>query len=216
LINRFLRLAPFCSPAILLALWLIAACAPAPTFRDPAPLDVSRDPEQCDIEDPRPFSINGGSYAFRIFPLASYDLRGILLGRESYGGDIASAISPCDVSAAWGEMARDDLCGQLRWSQSGRWYWWEYGPGFGHDNAFVARYTSNTHVIPASGFLAKAVRSARRGDLVELRGELVRVEGRGAIASFRWTSSLSRCDREAGSCEILYLRWLRVGDRVYH
>lgn len=201
--------------ALLCLLALGAACAPAPTYRDSSPLDVSHDPEQRDIEDPQPFSVNRGGHSFRLFPLASYVLRGVFLGRESYGGDTASALSPCDVAVAWGEMARNGLYGQMRWSQSGRWYWWAYGPGFGHDNAFVARFTSNTHVIPASGFLARAIHSVRRGDLVELKGDLVRVEGQGPISSFRWVSSLSRSDKEAGSCEILYLRGLRAGDKVY-
>ena len=214
--NRSLRPpTPSFSAALLCLLVFVAACAPAPTFRDSGPLDVSHDPEQRDIEDPQPFSLDRGGYSFRLFPLASYVLRGVLLSRKSYGGNIASALSPCDVAVAWGEMARNDLYGPVGWSQTGRWYWWQFGPGFAHDNAFVARYTSNTHVIPASGFLARAIRSVRRGDLVELKGDLVRIEGRGSISSFRWVTSLSRSDREAGSCEILYLRWLRVGDKVY-
>jgi hypothetical protein len=182
---------------------------------DPSPINVSGDPEQRDIKDPQPFTVNRGGYSFRLYPLASYVLRGIALGRKNYSGDASAALAPYDVAVAWGQMAKDGLCTQLSWSQSGRWYWWKFSPGFGHDNAFVARYTSNTHVIPATGFLKSALRSIRRADLVEMNGDLVRVEGLGSLSKFRWVSSLSRSDREAGSCELLYLRWLKVGAKVY-
>ena len=193
----------------------LAACAPEPSLLEPSTPDPSQDPVQEQISSPVPFEIGRGVYRFRLYPLADYAVRGVVLGRKRYSGGPSGALAPYDVAVAWGAMAENGLCESLRWSQSGRWYWWEYDAGFERDNAFVARYSSNTHVIPDSALLRRAVRSLKHGDLVEMSGELVRVEGTGAAASFRWKSSLSRKDRDAGSCELLYLRRLKVGKRVY-
>jgi hypothetical protein len=193
----------------------LSACAPEAALIEPPPPDPSQEPIQTQDEAPAPFEVSRGSYRFRLHPLAAYILRGVVLGRERYSSGPAGALAPFDVAVAWGAMAQDGLYRKLEWSQSGRWYWWEYGSAFSRDNAFVARYTSNTHVIPGSEPLRRAVRSLKAGDVVELSGELVRAEGTGAIASFRWKSSLNRNDRDAGSCELLYLRRLKVGERVY-
>jgi hypothetical protein len=209
------RLRKVPAAALFAAVLLSAGCTPSPTFRDAAPIDISADPEQGDLDAPQPFTVRSGGNTYRIFPLASYTLRGVVLGRKSYRGDPSAALAPCDLAVAWGKMAEGGLYRQLGWSQSGRWYWWESGSGFGHDNAFVARYSSNTHVIPSSAFIRKALRSIAAGDAVELKGELVRVEGRGAIEGFRWVSSLSRSDMEAGSCELLYVTSVKDGERVY-
>lgn len=194
---------------------LAIACAPAPTFRDATPIDVSADPEQAELENPQPFNVRSGGYSYRLYPLASYVLRGIVLGCKNYRGGPSAALAPCDLAAAWGQMAKGGLYEHLHWSQSGRWYWWDCRGSFSHDNAFVARYSSNTHLIPSSSFIRKAIRSIAKGDLVELKGDLVRVEGRGSIDGFRWASSLSRSDQEAGSCELLYVIYVKAGDRVY-
>lgn len=201
--------------AVLTLSLLLAACAPEPSLLEPSPPDPSQDPDQEEISSPVPFEIARGGYRFRLYPLADYAVRGVVLGRKRYSGGPSGALAPYDVAVAWGAMAENGLYRSLRWSQSGRWYWWEYDAGFGRDNAFVARHSSNTHVIPDSALLRRAVRSLGSGDLVEMSGELVRAEGTGAAASFRWKSSLSRKDRDAGSCELLYLRRLKVGERVY-
>lgn len=213
--NVVWRDSSFRTAVLALGLASAVACAPAPTFRDSSPIDITKDPEQTAIENPHPFTVDRGRYTFRLYPLASYLLRGVTLDRTNYGGDVASALAPCDLAVAWGPMVEGELYRRLSWSQSGRWYWWAHGADFTRDNAFVARYTSNTHMIPISPFVGRAIRSIRRGDLVEVAGELVRVEGAGSIADFRWVSSVSRSDQEAGSCEILYVRRAKIWDRVY-
>lgn len=203
-------------PLLLALLALAAACAPPPLYEDPAPIETTTDPQQEDVTgQAKPFALDAGGWTFRLTPLAHYVLRGVVLGREDYGDDTPSLLSPCDVAVAWGPMARKENYGQYEWSQSGRWYWWQYGPGVKSDDSFVARYTSNTHVIPANDFLARAVAHVRRGNLIEMEGSLVKVVGRRGSQSFDWVSSLSRQDREGGSCELLWLERLKVGSKVY-
>ena len=90
---------------------------------------------------------------------------------------------------------------------------WTGAPPF--PPATVVRSSSNTHIVPANGVVARAARRLAPGDVAELAGELVRIEGRNGGETVTWRSSLSREDTGDGSCELLYLRRLRVAGKVY-
>jgi hypothetical protein len=51
--------------------------------------------------------------------------------------------------------------------------------------------------------------------VAELSGELIRIEGHQGGEIVTWRSSLSREDSGDGSCELLYLRRLRVNGKVF-
>ena len=79
----------------------------------------------------------------------------------------------------------------------------------------MVRHSSNTHVIPADRNLERAVRLLGSGDIAELAGELVRVEGRKDGRTLVWVSSLTREDTGDGSCELLYLCRFRYDGITY-
>ena len=191
------------------------ACGPSRTGEDPAAIDVSQPPEQTAIESPEPIKVAGGGWEFTITPLASYVLRGIVLSRENYSWGWNGRLSPCDVAMAWGDLAMDDAWRKLEWSQDGRWYFWRWSGASPFPSAMVVRSSSNTHIVPADPNLKRAARSLGEGDIAELTGELVRIEGRNGAERVVWKSSLSRTDTGDGSCELLYLRLLRVNGKVY-
>jgi hypothetical protein len=116
---------------------------------------------------------------------------------------------------AWGDLARDGLYKRLSWSQNNRWYWWKSGSDFGHDDTFVVRWSSNTHIIPATRNLERAAMSLKRGRAAELSGDLVRVDAKKGERTYWWVSSMSRTDGGDGSCEVLYLRELKAGGKVF-
>jgi len=192
-----------------------AGCGPRPTSQDPGPIDVSQPPEQTAIEGADPIRLEAGGYEFVITPLARYVLRGIVVSRESYRAGWNASLSPCDVAFVWGELAAADGWRRLEWSQSGRWYYWRWHGQQPFTNGEVVRNSSNTHVVPASSDLASAAKSLAPGDIAELAGELVSINGRRGQESVWWKSSLSRTDTGEGSCELLYLRHLRVNGRLY-
>ncbi len=208
--KRILNLATLIAIAV-----VFAACGPTPSGYDPDAIDTSNDPVQETLEEATPIEISRGGYDFVLTPKASYILRGKVLSRENYHGGWNALLSPCDVAMAWGELLKGDLYRQLDWSQSGRWYWWQYGAGFTQTNAFVARYSSNTHVIPATPNLARAAKSLHAGDVAELTGKLVFIKGKKGDYNCWWNSSLSRSDTGDGSCEVLYLERLKTGDHYY-
>jgi hypothetical protein len=202
---------------VLGSLLVVAAssCGPRPSAEDPTPIDVSLAPEQTMLTGEEPIRITDGRWEFTLSPLASYVLRGVVVSRENYRFEWDSGLSPCDVAMVWGELAAGDAWRRFDWSQSGRWYFWRWSGQPPFSNSTVVRNSSNTHIVPADSNLARAARSLDEGDVAELTGELVAIEARKGGQSVRWRSSLSREDTGDSSCEILYLRRLRVAGKVF-
>jgi hypothetical protein len=209
------RRRPSGAVAAVLAVIVVAACRPVGAPDTGGAIEVGAEPRQEAVVDPEPMQFDRDGIAWTITPLARYVLAGVVVGRENYHFGWNASLSPCDVAMVWGELARGDLFERLSWSQSGRWYFWSPRRGFPHDNAFVARHSSNAHVIPANRNLERAVRLLGSGDIAELAGDLVRVEGRKDGRTLVWVSSLTREDTGDGSCELLYLRRVRCDGTIY-
>ena len=93
--------------------------------------------------------------------------------------------------------------------------WLQYGLS-GRSPKTIEKCTilANTHIIPATTRLRRAIRCVAEGDDVRLEGWLVDVEGEDD-PSFHWTTSTSRDDEGPNSCETVYLERLTVGERAY-
>jgi hypothetical protein len=62
-------------------------------------------------------------------------------------------------------------------------------------------------MIPASGEVARQLKSVRAGNMVHLKGYLVEVT---SPQGFRWKSSLTREDTGGGACELILVESLYV------
>ena len=192
-----------------------AACVPRPTRVDEIGVVVSGEPAQAPADDLQPLRLSLGGTDFLLTPRARYVLRGVVLGRERYRVGWQAKLAPYDVAMAWGPLAQNMRFRELDWFQENRWYFWRYGRGFPHDNVFVYRHSSNTHVIPASESVARAIGALKYGVNAELAGILVDVGAERGGARYFWHTSLSRGDTGDGSCELLYLARLKVGREVW-
>lgn len=203
-------------PALALVfLTFFSACGPSSSGPSTTPLDVSQDPVQKELSGAVPFRIQKAGWAVTLTPKASYTVRGIVLSVKRYRFDRNALLSPCDVALAWGPLVEGELYKKIRWDQSGRWYWWSYTAESPFDNAFIARYSANTHVIPATRTVGRAAAALQRNHPVELQGYLVDVDATRDGHSFWWHSSLSREDTGDGSCEVLYLERVVARGKVY-
>ena len=204
-------------PALVATLATLAlGCGPDPAGTTyGGSIDVRREPDQVTVTDAPVISFERHGYRWTLTPKAEYTVDAIVLSAKGYGSDWNAMVSPCDLALAWGKMVSTGLHKQLKWSQSGRWYYWRYGGDFPFDNAFVSKYSANTHVIPATDNLALAVRRIDRGDSVELVGYLVYLTATDGKDDRWWNSSLSRDDTGDGSCEVLYLTAMRCRGMEY-
>lgn len=200
---------------LLLAVCL-AGCGPGPTGEEfNGEMNVRLEPEQTPAEGAERIILKSSGFTWMLEPKAGYLVDGIVLSRKCYGSDWNAMLSPCDIALAWGKMVSTGLHRQCRWSQSGRWYYWRYDKDFPFDNNFVAKWSANTHVIPASENLKRALGKVSRGDTVRLEGWLVQLSGSDGKQSYYWNSSLSRDDQGDGSCEVLYLTALSLKGMTY-
>ena len=193
---------------------LVLSCGPSPSGRDGSPINFL-EPPSVETQEPGIVRVTKDGYDITITQKAAYRVRGVVVGRENYHSGWNALISPADVALCWGKLAENGTYKRLKWSQGNRWYFWHAGDDFGYNNDFVAQHSSNNHLIPATPNLAKAVKSLKEGDTVEMTGQLVDVAATKKSQNYRWNSSISTTDRGDGSCEIIYLTHLKVHGKIY-
>lgn len=145
----------------------------------------------------------------RIWPLARFELRARVLAAERYRFDRPAELSPVDLVLGWGPMSDSRVLKAITIRQQDRWYFWSAGH-LPIPQGEVSSHSANMHLIPANGSVASRLLSARVGQLLELRGHLIRADGKDG---WHWTSSLSRTDTGDGSCEVIWVESATVTDR---
>jgi len=140
-------------------------------------------------------------------PRADYAITARVLGRERYRFDSIAALVPVDLALGWGPMSDGAVLAPLEISQGARFYTLRWATAPPLPARELLRHSANVHVIPADAAIARRLRTLRRGQVVELEGQLVdgrRDDG----ATFR--TSLTREDTGAGACEVLRVERVRV------
>ena len=84
---------------------------------------------------------------------------------------------------------------------------------------YMADHTSHTHTIPANKKINKVLYALKKGQTVKLEGYLVDVYNsdffRFCITSLSLTDIGYNTERGGGSCEVMYVTKVQVGDKVY-
>jgi hypothetical protein len=127
-----------------------------------------------------------------------------VLSTEHYRHGREAELAPVDLALGWGPMAEDAVLEALDISQSGRFFFWR-AEAFPIPRRDIETHSANMHMIPANPEIDRRLREVRAGDVIRLRGYLVRVE---AADGWQWRSSLTRADTGAGACELVLLEAL--------
>jgi hypothetical protein len=131
---------------------------------------------------------------------ATYQLTARVLAREPYHFDAMSDLVPEDLALGWGPMSDNSVLRTIDISQSNRFYYWRASSATRLARETIISHSANTHVIPQTPAIARALARLRPGEVVTLSGDLVdavRDDGR----SFK--TSLVRTDTGAGACEVM-------------
>ena len=163
---------------------------------------VAQMPEQEQLAQARPFDYKG----YRITPLARFAVRARLLSREDYRFGREADLSPTDFGVGWGRMSDDSVLDKLEISQSGRFLYWR-AKELPIPQREIETSSANMHLIPADRLIERQMARVRRGAIVELHGQLVRVD---AADGWHWVSSLTREDTGAGACELFWVERLTI------
>ena len=163
---------------------------------------VSTEPVQSEAASVPALAKNG--YAIR--PLARYEIKARVLGKERYRWDQGAGLVPFDIAVGWGRMSDSAVLGEIRIWQSGRWYQWRTET-IPIPLQEVTNHSANMHLIAADDSIHKQISRLRAGQVISLRGYLVEAK---RDDGFTWTSSLSREDSGAGACELMWVEAVSV------
>ncbi len=137
---------------------------------------------------------------YRVTPLARFELEAKVLSRENYHLGREADLSPTDLALGWGRMSDEKVLKAIDISQSGRWYRWQTSH-FPIPRREIETHSANMHIIPKDEAVASRLADIRQGEIIRLKGKLVRVD---ADDGWRWVSSLSRDDTGSGACEVFF------------
>lgn len=155
-------------------------------------------PTQQNIASATPFRYKD----YRVVPLATFQIKARVLGKENYYLGREAALSPVDLTLGWGPMSDSRVLDKISISQSNRFYSW-YTSSFPIPRRQIETNSANMHMIPANQSVARRLSAVRAGQVVQLQGYLVRIE---ASDGWRWQSSLTRGDVGAGACELIWVQ----------
>ena len=216
--------------------WFRFATPHAPKYITNKVIDVSKDPVQIDIKDPKKrfveYNTLENNKPYVLEKMARYSISGRVVAKNYYfwgnyipnGERAFQSISLFDIGLVWGEMAEDEILDQY-WFTSAKdltrralfprlKHKIKYPPiSWEHANSKF----SHTHVIPASPAIMYALIYAKNKKPIRLEGYLVDIyDKENKIAM----TSLSRTDkndtaRGGGACEIMYVKRVYVGNKVY-
>lgn len=159
-------------------------------------------PVQVELSDERGLPAPKG---YDIFATDEYTIDALIMSRETYSMDRGAELSPVDLALAWGPLTREPNLHGIKYSQSGRWYYYTWGgDSIDIPPSEIPKNSANTHIIPSfdDPDVKDAVMKLRKGDAVRLSGYLVKVE---AKDGWHWRSSRKRTDTGDGSCEVFYV-----------
>ncbi|WP_211233692.1 hypothetical protein [Zooshikella ganghwensis] len=103
-------------------------------------------------------------------------------------------------------MSDESVINNITFSQSNRWYYWRTD-AFPIPRREIETSSANMHMIPANEFVEDALKSVKKGDIIQLVGSLVNVD---ANDGWRWRSSMTRTDTGGGSCELIWVENLSI------
>ena len=144
---------------------------------------------------------------FQIQPLANFAIDARVLSREDYYLGKEAELAPLDLALGWKRMANPSVYRQLDISQGRRWYFYRWRDAPPIPAQEIVESSANMHLIPANATVEKTLRKAREGAFVRLTGHLVKASD---ASGWRWTSSLTRTDSGADSCELVFVETAQV------
>ncbi len=189
--------------AILLILGLLSggwgiSCWLNRPFHPPPGVRVVEEPLQGPPTQGEAWAFRG----YRIVPLADFEIRARVLSSERYRWDGGAELCPIDLALGWGPMSDSAVLDEISIEQSGRWYHWRTSSEPPIPVGEIISHSANMHMIPANPRVERLLKGFRVGQVVSLKGSLVRVEGPNG---FQWISSTTRADTGNGSCELVWV-----------
>ena len=179
-------------------------------------LSPGSEPTQEPIREAQTFTLTTSKGSYTLTPVADYEVTARVVGIEWYSRGWESQLSPLDLALAWSELSNLDYHQYISYSQRGRWYYYKYKPNCPFDVNYITNHSANHHIIPANANIRSAIKTIKRDNLVGIKGCLINIKGESGGRNYWWNTSTRRDDSGGGSCEIVYVESLQIGDKIYN
>ena len=186
---------------VFIALLILRSCEHKKSYPAQPSKAVQLEPIQSSTRK-KTFSFKG----YIITPLADFEITAKILSREKYHLGEEANLSPLDLALGWGRMSDDEVLKNIDVSQSNRWYYWETDT-LPIPQREIETHSANMHMIPKDDMIKSILLGAKEGDIVNIKGALVRVD---KGDSWYWQSSLSREDTGDGACEVVFVESAQI------
>jgi len=158
------------------------------------------DPIQINITNPEVVYIEGDDSDFKIELLAEYSIEAVIKSKKQYS-DYSSQIAEYDLALAWGDLNQSEIDEHIKYSQRGRWYYFNWDSNSLVSGTYIAEHSSNVHLISENNRVLEEIKKLDVNDHIRLVGYLVDVY----FENGTWESSLTRNDTGDGACELMYV-----------
>ena len=182
--------------------WIFKGQLPEPQQIIPSLLG---DPKQVET-DRGAFSLTHAGSTYEVTPRAEYEIFGVVVSHNNIHSITDSyhdknSVDVKDLCLVWGKNVQSNNYHQIKfWSAP--WTCWFRTQSSDVYGQFQTTQFSNTHIIGADAKLIDAVKSARIGDQIRMRGLLVDYS---SASGFQRKTSLVRSDTGNGACEVLFV-----------
>ena len=199
---------------VLLLITVMKTPEPVPMGSYDFVLDPEEDPVQRETSE-KEFPIRISHGTMMLTPLAEYDITAAVLSKKRYYFGWSAEMVPFDYALGWGTLAVEEARETVRFSQSGRWYYYRLKEESPFSPGYVALHSSNHHIIPATLNLRYLLKRLKKGEVIRLTGFLVYAHGFVKGKEVFWRSSLSRKDTGDGACEVFYVHTAYYRGSIY-
>lgn len=129
-----------------------------------------------------------------------------ILGSKEYTDDAQARFSPIDYAVTRGIFTEPEIARQISINQYDRFLNWKMArPPI--PPKLATQLVSNMHIIPGNPEIAKVIKNVKRGDLVQIQGELVQINSKNLV----WKSALDWNGVGDGACKLIRvdsIRWV--------
>ena len=181
--------------------------------RWPKPFEIRpeclQEPVQTQEDVPEPFAAEAKGYVYEVQPLFNYELWGMVVSSHHAGSitDFAHEawkdyLNIKDICVIFGRNLETDAFRYVTFRSRDFTCYYSYrDPDVGE--LFSGAHLANNHLITTDPLLVRAIRRARRGDQIRIKGWLVNYRHEGARGG-RSTSTV-RTDAGDRACEVVYV-----------
>lgn len=151
------------------------------------------------------FTKTFGGTTSTIRPLYRYKIYARVYSKKAYPFGIDPMPAPYDFALGWDGLEKEEVFKTIKARQSFRWVHWKLKPDCPYSVDGVYLRLANNHLIPANDNILRGLSKVHKKDIVYMEGYLVEFETVKGSRTVTGASSTSRTDRQAHSCEIMYV-----------